>query len=179
RHLPGEGAWGCGSQVELCGLPLSRAGVPVLARAGHELLQYLFQPAARAHPTHLFAARQSCAVRRSGVDDHGGADLVHHLLPAGNSSLQVADAGHGQAPASHRRQIVSRRDAGEGVPSGKAPAPIWIALPNCTEPGQTTSILEPSTPPPSTSPFSTTFWSCHNAQLSAAKPAPQTANGTF
>src|ERR1039458_1177605 len=78
------------------------------------------------------------------MDDHGGADLVHHLLPAGNSSLQVADAGHGQAPASHRRQIVSRRDAGEGVPSGEAPAPIWIALPNCTEPRQTTSTLKRS-----------------------------------
>ena len=63
----------------------------------------------------LFAAGEPGALRRSAMDDDRQGRLVHHLLPAGDSSLQAADAGNDQAAASHRRETVPRGDGGESL----------------------------------------------------------------
>jgi hypothetical protein len=61
-----------GGGLKLRGLPLSRAGLPLVARAGHELLQSLFQPGAATVTAPLLATRQHGALRSPELDDQRG-----------------------------------------------------------------------------------------------------------
>ncbi len=68
-----RGHWGAVAKSNFSGLPLSRAGLSHVARAGPELLPDLLQPARRAHAASLFATGESGAFRSSRLDDLGGS----------------------------------------------------------------------------------------------------------
>src|SRR5580698_170347 len=91
RRLSTGRILGCDREIELQRMPLARAGLPLAARAGHELLQHLLQPAARAHPAALFRSGKFEALRRAALDDHRQARLVHRLPPVRYQALPAAD----------------------------------------------------------------------------------------
>src|SRR5581483_980186 len=76
-HFQDARALGRGSKIQFHRLPLSRAGLPNPARAGHELFQYLFQSARRTYASKVFAPCESGSIRSPALDDHRKTDLVH------------------------------------------------------------------------------------------------------
>ena len=101
RHLPGERPLGRGGEIQLHRLPLSRAGLSLAARTGHELFQSLFQPAAGADPAYIFPSGKPGPLRSSALDDHGETHLVHRGLPASKSTI-TSCCGPGMAGRLHR-----------------------------------------------------------------------------
>src|SRR5208337_4395428 len=81
-------------------MPLSRAGAPLAARTGLELLQYLFQSARGAHIAHLLAARPDEALRSPALDDFGEAGMVRGGISADDFTLQADHHCAGEAVAS-------------------------------------------------------------------------------
>src|SRR5882757_897816 len=77
RNFQSAPPLGSSSEIQFHRLPLSRAGVSQPARAGHELLQYLLQPAWRTYLAALFASGKFSALRRAELDDHRKTNLVH------------------------------------------------------------------------------------------------------
>src|ERR1019366_6746538 len=78
-------------------MPVSRAGVPLAARAGFELLQPLFQSARGADVADLFAARPDEALRSSELDEFGEAGMVCGGVSADHSHAGEAAASGGWA----------------------------------------------------------------------------------
>src|ERR1035437_535873 len=81
-------------------MPVSRAGVPVAARAGSELLQPLFQSARGADIADLLAARRDEALRSSELDEFGEAGMVCGGVSADDFALSADLSRAGQAAAS-------------------------------------------------------------------------------
>src|SRR5271157_1610830 len=95
-------------------MPLSRAGVPVAARAGFELLQPLFQSARGAHVADLLAARPDEALRFSELDEFGEAGVVCGGVSADDFALSADFSGAGEAAASGGWAVVPRGVFGAG-----------------------------------------------------------------
>ena len=101
RDLQSARTLGRGCDVEFHRLPISRTGLSHVARAGPELLQYLFQSALRTNTAALLTAGESRALRSSRLDDNGQTDLVYRGTSLRNSAHTAAQAVHGKK--SHAR----------------------------------------------------------------------------
>ncbi len=107
-------ALGSSGQVELHWVPVSRAGVPVAARAGAELFRCLLQSARRADAAVVFASGAHEALRSSPLDDDRQAGLVCGRISADDFAYSADFACAGQAPASSGWKVVSGGVAGAG-----------------------------------------------------------------
>src|SRR5438067_5389723 len=116
RDFQNARALGRDREIELRRLPLSRAGLSHLARAGAELFQHLFQPARRTDAPAFLPAGESRPVRRSPLDDLGKRNLVHRRISLRHSAPALAQARPGKTSYSRRSADLGERD---GWPSEK------------------------------------------------------------
>src|SRR5205814_5177401 len=116
RDFQNARALGRDREIELRRLPLSRAGLSHLARAGPELFQHLFQPARRTDAPAFLPAGESRPVRRSPLDDLGPRDLVRRRISLRHSPPALTQARPGKTSHPRRPADVGERD---GWPSEK------------------------------------------------------------
>jgi len=103
-------ALGRGGKIQFHRLPLSRTGISQLARAGHELFQYLLQPARRTHLAAVFASGEPGAIRSSALDDDRKTDLVHRRISLRNPAYFIANTGNGKERHPRRPADAARRN---------------------------------------------------------------------
>src|SRR6202142_3041368 len=95
-------------------MPLSRAGLPVAARAGIELFRCVLQSSRRSDAADVFASGSHEALRSSELDDDRQARVVCRGVSADDLAYSTDFARAGQAPASAGWAVVSGGAAGAG-----------------------------------------------------------------